>query len=193
VQVEDCVAAYIYLVDQLNYSPDNIVIGGDSAGGGLSALVIIALRDQPRFSRYKLPAGVFFVSPYTDLSFNYPSIDSNKETDRWVRKAWLEGMANTVITSANSLGSPLTTTDPPVSPYYADLHNLVPMLMIVTDQEIMRDDGVRFHQKAISEGNPSQLEVLAGFHAMHLFADHLPEGQDVIERIASFVNTHVLS
>jgi len=186
--VEDVFSAYRYLVDKMHFSQQNIIIGGDSAGGGLTALLLIFLRDNLS-SRYKMPGGAFFVSPYTDLSFGYPSIDANQATDPLVRKIWLQGMVKVVLDSANSdfeRESPLTARDPSISPYYAELNGLPPLYMIVTEQEIMRDDGVRFIEKAKRQGAMTRLDILFGMHAMLVFADYLEEGKAVLRLIASF-------
>lgn len=75
--VEDALAAYIYLIQEEGIAPERIVLGGDSAGGGLSCALLLAIRD----AGLTPPAGAFLLSPWVDLTHSLPSIIENLATD----------------------------------------------------------------------------------------------------------------
>ncbi|OCT46328.1 lipase/esterase [Cladophialophora carrionii] len=73
--LQDCLAAYLYLLDM--HDPSEIILAGDSAGGGMIVSILCMLRDQA----LPLPAGAILISPWVDLSHSFPSLSGNAELD----------------------------------------------------------------------------------------------------------------
>ena len=178
--VDDAVAAYRWLLRQGD-APHRIVIGGDSAGGGLTAATLLALRDAGD----PLPAGAFLISPWLDLTHEGESMTSKAAADPMVTRALLEMMADAYATSQD-LRQPL------ISPVFADLGGLPPMLVQVGTAEVLLDDSTRFAERAKAAGVDVTLEVWDEMiHVWHVYAEMLPEAQQAIDRIGEWVRARV--
>ena len=129
--VEDSVAAYRWLLAD-GVSPQRIVIGGDSCGGGLTIATLVALN----YFGDPLPAAGISHSGWTDLAHTGDSFTTKSEVDPLIDREMLEGMA------AAYLGDRSRTT-PLASPYYADLRGLPPLLLQVGTAEVLLDDSRR--------------------------------------------------
>jgi acetyl esterase/lipase len=153
------------------------VLAGDSAGGGLAAATLVALRERglPR------PAGGVCLSPWFDLGIAGETMTTKVDLDPMCKPALLGMMAAAYLGGAN----PQT---PGASPLYADLGGLPPMLLQVGTSETLLDDARRFAARAEQAGVPVTLEVWDDMiHVWHAFAMLLPEGQQAIDRIGAFV------
>jgi monoterpene epsilon-lactone hydrolase len=174
--LEDALASYRWLLDK-GFQPEHIAIGGDSAGGGLSLATALSLRDHHE----PLPAAIFLLSPWTDLTFSGDSIRTRAEQDPLLKltdDGWM------VDIYAN--GNPLT--HPYISPLFADLAGLPPTLCQVGTEEILFDDSSRLEQKASQAGVDITLETWQGmWHVFQAFAPYLPESTQAIEKIGEFV------
>jgi acetyl esterase/lipase len=137
--LEDAIAGYRWLLDE-GISPHNIVIAGDSAGGNLCLTTIISLRNR----NIPLPSAVICLSPDTDLSWKGESIKTNASIDPMLTVESLS-ISNYYIGN-NDPCHPL------ISPLYADLHGLPPMLIQVGSHEILLSDSTRFADKARKAG-----------------------------------------
>lgn len=174
--LEDAVAAYRWLIER-GTKPGNIVIAGDSAGGGLTLATLLSLRDAGD----PLPAGAVLLSPWTDLAITGESYTSRAEFDPMLSKA---GMPQTV---AFYLGDRDPKT-PLASPLYADLHGLPPLHIHVGEDEVLLDDSTRLAERARAAGVDVSLEVWEGmWHVFPTSAAQLPEGAQAIEKIGAFV------
>jgi acetyl esterase/lipase len=174
--VDDACAAYRWLIAQ-EYKPGRIVIAGDSAGGGLTLATLLALRDFG----VPMPAAAVPISPWADLEGTGASIKTRAATDPMVDQASLHRMA-TMYAAKQDLKNPL------ISPIYGDYKGLPPMLIHVGDAEILLDDGTRVAERAKAAGVKVELEAWPEmFHVWHVFAKILPEGQQAIDRIGSYV------
>jgi epsilon-lactone hydrolase len=179
--VEDAVAAYRWLLEQ-GIAPDQIVIAGDSAGGGLTLAALLALRDggQP------LPAGAVCISPWTDLALTGASMQEKVEEE-------LVLDPDSLAKFAALYGAGQEVTDPLISPLYGDLTGLPPLLIQVGTDEILLDDAKRFAQKAEDADVDVMLTVWDGmFHVFHMFL-FFPETAEAIKEIADFINTRFKS
>lgn len=177
--LEDCLAAYEWLL-QGGIAPEGIVVAGDSAGGNLALALLIALRDAGR----PLPAAAVALSPATDLA----GTGESHRTRRHLDPIFSQMGANTIISDY------ITDHDvrhPLISPLYADLHGLPPLLIHVGDQEMLLDDAVRFGERASAAGVPVQTVVWPGmFHVFQLFT-FLPEARQAHAQIAAFIRAHL--
>lgn len=72
----DCLAAYLYLLEQ-GHDPNTIILAGDSAGGGMVLSILVTLRDQG----VPLPAGAILISPWVDLTHSFPSLSEDDKMD----------------------------------------------------------------------------------------------------------------
>ena len=173
--VDDAVACYRWLTDQ-GTSPDRIVIGGDSAGGGLTVATLVALRD----AGVRLPAGAVCISPWTDLTCSGESYRTKAAVDPIVARPGIDKMAQAYL-GATDPRAPLA------SPLFADLRGLPPLLIHVGGDEVLLDDAVQLADRAKAAGVTVTLEVWERMiHVWHLFLPMLDEAEQAIQSIGLF-------
>ena len=174
--VEDATAAYRWLLAQ-GCKPGRIVIAGDSAGGGLTLALLLAIRD----AGLPMPAGTVPISPWTDLEGTGESVRTRAAKDVMVSQ-------DDLASSAMQYYGAHDPRDPLVSPLHADFRGLPPMLIQVGDAEILLDDATRVAARAKAADVQVELEVWDEMpHVWHVFAKLLPEGQQAIDKIGKFV------
>jgi acetyl esterase/lipase len=177
--VDDAVSAYRWLLGQ-GFTPDNVAISGDSAGGGLTLATLLALRDQGD----PLPACAVPISPWTDMEPSAESYTSRAELDPMVSAEGIKRMADWYL-NGQDLRTPLA------SPLHADLTGLPPLLVQVGDAEVLLDDATRFVDKAKTAGVDATCEVAADCpHVWHAIPG-VPESEDAIARLGSFMRGHL--
>ena len=174
-QVEDCHAAYRWLLDQ-GVQPSEVAIMGESAGGGLVAATLIAIRDAGD----PPPAAAAMTSPFVDFTLSGDSLKNNN--DPFVGPEVL-----TMMIEAGLQGK-----DPRShSPLFADLKGLPPLLIQVGTAEAVFDDGRRFAEAASAAGVDVAFEPWDDMiHLWHGFP-YLPEAQQAVERIAGYLDEHL--
>ncbi|HKQ74874.1 MAG TPA: alpha/beta hydrolase [Blastocatellia bacterium] len=177
--VDDAVAGYRWLLDQ-GADPRDVVIGGDSAGGGLTLATLVALRDAGG----QLPRAAFVLSPWADLACSGRSLDTNNERDPMFYGAGVRWMAPVYVGDASPC-------DPLASPIYADLSKLPPLLIHVSDTEVLLDDSTRLAERAKQCGVNVNLRVWNDLpHAWPiLVAFKLPESFQALGEIVEFIQT----
>jgi len=178
--LEDALAAYRWLLAQ-GIAAERIAIGGDSAGGGLTLAVTVRLlaMGQP------LPAALFLISPWTDLTFSGESHRTRKKAD-----PVFQGQGGVSFAPAYAGNHELT--DPLISPLFADLHGLPPTLIQVGSDEILLSDSTRVEAKMISAGVPVDLQIWEGmWHVFQTFAPWFPEAGQAVKRIGRFIRTQI--
>ncbi|MBN2386264.1 MAG: alpha/beta hydrolase [Anaerolineales bacterium] len=177
--LEDAQKAYHWMLWQGVPVP-GLVLGGDSAGGGLALATALSLRDAGE----ALPAALFLLSPWTDLTISGPSARERLDRDpvlsspsEW-RPEEYAGL------------EPLT--HPLISPLFADLEDLPPMLIQVGTEEILFDDSTRLAEMAHAAGIDATIEIWEGlWHVFQGFAPYLPEAQKAIDSIGSYIRMHL--
>jgi acetyl esterase/lipase len=180
--LEDTVAIYRALLRH-NISPSQILIMGDSAGGGLSLLTIQALISQ----KLPIPRGVVVFSPWTDISSSGESHTRNRHTD-----VMLSAYNNDWIL-AQLLGSnpsKLSANDPILSPLFGSFEGFPPMYINVGTAEILEDDSRRVLAKAQDAGIDVTFEE--GLHLMHVypvFFSYYPEARNTLDNINKWIQT----
>ncbi|GAG94011.1 unnamed protein product, partial [marine sediment metagenome] len=175
--LEDSVAAYKWLIDNEGIDPKKIVISGDSAGGGLTAATLLKLRDLG----ITLPAGGVLLSPWNDLDITGDSVRTKRRIDPILDASGLFFMANLYIGDEDP-------KNPYISPLYADLKGMPPLLIQVGSSEIILDDSTRFSEKAKAAGVDVTLDVWDDMiHVFQILALWAPEGAQAIERIGVFI------
>lgn len=172
--LEDAVKSYRWLVSS-GISPEQIVIGGDSAGGGLTLATLLSLRDDGD----ALPASVVLLSPWTDLEGTGESMESRKEVDPWLSPEATRAIPAMYIHE-------LDPRNPLVSLIYADLGGLPPMLVHVGNDEILLDDSFRLVERARAAGVDVSFKVWNDmWHVFQTF--EIPEARQAIEEIGDYV------
>lgn len=180
--LDDVVTSYKWLVEEKGVAPDRIAVSGDSAGGGLGLSMLVRLRDEG----YPLPACYVGLSPWTDLAATGASIEENNGRDV------MFGQIPTGLASLLGLlyCGEADPTDPLLSPMYADLTGLPPMLIHVGESELIRDDGLRLAARARRDGVHA---AVGQFHGMwHVFqAFPVPEATWSFREIGGFIRRHI--
>jgi monoterpene epsilon-lactone hydrolase len=175
--VEDAVAAYRF-VRASGVPAAKIAVAGDSAGGGLAAACLIALRDAGD----PLPGAAVCISPWLDLSLSFPSWQTKAELDPMLAREQIALCADAYANGAD----PKTPT---LSPVFADLAGLPPLLVQVGSSEVLLDEAVEFAKRAEAAGVDATIEVAPDMiHVWHAFADLLPEGREALAELATFLD-----
>lgn len=173
--LEDSLSAYRWLLDQ-GYHGHNIILAGDSAGGGLCLALLLALRDAD----IPLPGAAVALSPWTDLACSGSSYRTNAEKCLSPTGCWQAFSRHYCA-----------ETDPRtawISPLYGDLHGLPPLYISVGSDEILRDDSLRFAEKARAAGVDVTLKVGEGlFHCYPVCSPLFPEAVIAMNEIAAFI------
>jgi acetyl esterase/lipase len=178
--LEDALTGYRWLLSQ-GYDPDKMAMGGDSAGGGLALATMVALKDAGE----PLPAAAMLLSPWTDLT-------GTGETIRTVN--WRDPVLNPKLGVRWALWylGDSDPTNPLISPLFADLTGLPPLLIQVGTKEMLLDDSRMFADRAQQAGVQVELDIWDGmFHVWQAFAPTLPEGNRAIEKLADFFEEKV--
>ncbi|HET9018322.1 MAG TPA: alpha/beta hydrolase [Acetobacteraceae bacterium] len=174
--VEDAVAAWRAL---RAVTQGRMVVAGDSAGGTLTLAMMVALRDAGD----RMPDAAAVFSPATDLAGGSASLRSNSGRDPMFHGEGLRHIANAYLHGAD----PRT---PLASPLYADPAGLPPLLIHVGESEVLRDDSIRFADRARAAGVDVALRVWPVVpHAWQFGTDRLPEARQSLDAAAGFLHT----
>jgi monoterpene epsilon-lactone hydrolase len=171
--LDDALTAYHWLISQ-DYDPSNIVIAGDSAGGGLAIATLVSLRDD----KLPLPACAVCLSPWLNLS--HTEQKSNNNNDPFLNPTILDVYARYYAGETD-------TANPLISPIFADLQGLPPILIQVGTNEILLDQIQDFYEKARQANVEIELDCWQGmFHVFQMFPI-LPETKLSMKKIAKFI------
>lgn len=179
--LEDALAAYRWMLGR-GLEPRNVAFAGDSAGGNLALAAMLALRERV----LPLPVSAVLMSPWTDLAATGTSYVTRAEADPIHQRAMILTLAR------NYLGGEGDPYNPLVSPLYADLAGLPPLLIQVGDRETVLDDSIMFVNLARAAGVDVSLEVWDGMiHVFQMFGAELAEAHRAIASIAGFLDQHL--
>jgi acetyl esterase/lipase len=179
--LDDALVAHGWMLDR-GLKPDSVVFAGDSAGGNLVLAAMLALRERG----LPLPIAAALMSPWTDLAATGTSYVTRADVDPIHQRPMILALAK------NYLGGQGDPCDPLVSPLYADLAGLPPLLIQVGDRETVLDDSVILTDLARAAGVDVNLEVWDGMiHVFQMFGAELPEAHRAIASIAGFLNQHL--
>lgn len=178
--VEDACAA-LRFVRKSGLAPSQVALAGDSAGGGLALAALVALRDAGD----PLPAAVALLSPWTDLTLSGASFLGKAGVDPMIVPDVLAVARDRYVANADAAA-------PTISPLFADLAGLPPMLVQVGTDECLLDDSTRLAERASDAGNDVVLEVWDDMiHVWQAFFAMLPEGRAAIDAIAAFLRARL--
>lgn len=177
--IEDALAAYRWLLNQ-GVEPSKIILGGDSAGGGLVVSALVAIR----YAGEPMPAAGVCISPWVDMEATGDSFVSNANVDPSVSRERIRNIAAVYLAGKNPQA-------PLASPMHADLRELPPLLSMVGSIETLLDDARILTERAQAAGVEAMLEVWDDMpHVWTHFASILPEGQQAVDRIGKFMLQH---
>lgn len=176
----DVVVAYEWLLGE-GYPAEEVIIGGDSAGGGLALQTLLYLRQGGR----PMPAAAFFLSPPLEwVRFDGESYTTKASIDPLLTKEMC------VINGAHYVGDNPPDT-PLLYPIGMDLSGLPPLCIHVGEYEVLLSDSVRFAERAQSAGVEVDLKIWPGmWHVFQTTARFVPESRQSIEEIGRFILNH---
>jgi monoterpene epsilon-lactone hydrolase len=170
--LDDCLAAYRWLLEQ-GFEASRIIVAGDSAGGNLTLALLLRARDEG----LPLPAGAVALSPVADLTFSGDSVQRNDGIDDMFSADLMDALVPMYLPQRD------LCTHPHVSPLFGDYADMPPLLLIVGSTELLLDDSVRVSQLCPN----ARLLVWDGMpHVFPGFA-FLPEAREATRRIGQFV------
>lgn len=174
--IDDALSVYRGVLEA-GVAPSKIVLCGDSAGGGLSMVTLLRIRDVSLPS----PAGGIAISPLADFTHSGASRQSNESVDPLVTMSQLLAMGDTYCGEKSR-------SDPLLSPVFADWSGLPPLLLMAGEIEMLRDDARLCAQAAISAGvEVTYLEGRGMAHIWPLYADRLSQAREALSDIDLFV------
>ena len=182
---DNAVEAYAMLLDS-GYAAESIVLAGDSAGGNIALGTLLRIRDRG----LPMPAGAYLLSPWTDLGNSLPTQELKRTIDPLLAKAELTMMTNAYASNRDH-------DDPLLSPVFADLRGLPPLLIHVGSHEILLDDSLTIARNAALADVPVTLKVWPGYsHVFQMGESVLEGGRKALAEGAEFckevlTNTHL--
>jgi acetyl esterase/lipase len=178
--VDDALAAYEALLDD-GVAPSDIVFAGESAGGGLAIATLVNARDHG----LALPAAAFVMSPYVDLTLAGETMDTKRDADPLLSRELLEPrVADYTQGQDAALGL--------ISPIFADLSNLPPLVIQAGSHEVLLDDAVRLARKAATADVEVTLEITPGVpHVFQGFSAMLDEAGAALDRAGRLLLAHL--
>lgn len=178
--LDDAMTAWLALRAE-GYAPSQIAIGGDSAGGNLTAVLINALRD-----RGERPTCAWLVSPWTDLTMSGASLATKDALDPIIHKGYLGELADAFAPAG------IARNDPRISPLFSDLRGFPPTLVQVGSHETLLDDATRFAAAAGAADVEVTLEVWPEMiHAWPLWNAHLEPGCRALAQAGAFIRRYM--
>jgi monoterpene epsilon-lactone hydrolase len=174
--LDDVTAAYRALLEQAG-NADHIVVSGESAGGNLAIELLIAGKAED----LTMPAAALLLSPMTDLTVSGSSYAGKAHADPAISERAIRTRVADYLAGTDP-------ADPLVSPIFADLSGLPPLLIQAGSHEVLLDDATRLAAKAAADDVAVILDITPGVpHVFQAFAALLDEGDAALNRIARFV------
>jgi monoterpene epsilon-lactone hydrolase len=178
--VDDALAAYEALL-RGGTAPSDIVFAGESAGGGLAVAALVNARDHG----LPLPAAAFVMSPYADLTLAGTTMETKREVDVLMSREALQSRVSD-YTSGQDAALGL------ISPIFADLSGLPPLIIQAGTHEVLLDDAVRLARQAATADVEVTLDVTPGVpHVFQTFYPILDEGAAALDRAGQFLSAHL--
>ncbi len=174
--LKDALTVYKYLLNK-GLLPDQIVVAGDSAGGGLTLALLAKIKDLA----LPMPCAAVFLSPWVDLENKNKSIKEKEDIDPMLNKRMLDQTARLYSNKQD-------ITNPFISPINNDLTGFCPILIHVGENEVLLDDSLLLEQKAKHAGVKTTIEVFDNmFHVFQYFARYLSISRISIEKVGQFI------
>jgi monoterpene epsilon-lactone hydrolase len=178
--VDDALAAYEALL-QDGTAPSDIAFAGESAGGGLAVATLVNARDHG----LPLPAAAFVMSPYADLTLAGMTLETKREVDPLMSRDGLQARI-TDYTSGQDATLGL------ISPIFADLSGLPPLIIQAGTHEVLLDDALRLAQQAATADVQVTLDITPGVpHVFQAYHAILDEAAAALDRAGQFLSAHL--
>ena len=180
--VDDALAAYRGLLDA-GTPPSDIILAGDSAGGGLAITTLVDARDQG----LPMPAAAYVLSPWADLTLAGASMDSKRKVDPLLSRELLEpAVADYVSSHDRALGL--------ISPIFADLSRLPPLVIQAGTHEVLLDDALRLAREAALADVDVTLDITPDVpHVFQAYHAILEEAAAALDRAGRLLSAHLES
>jgi len=178
--VDDALAAYQALLDD-GTSPSDIAFAGDSAGGGLAVVTLLNARDHG----LPLPAAAFVMSPYVDLTLAGATMETKRDVDPLLSRELLQPrVADYTQGRDAALGL--------ISPVFADLTGLPPLIIQAGSHEVLLDDAVRLARQAAIADVEVTLEVTPKVpHVFQAYSPMLDEAAVALDKAGQLLSAHL--
>jgi epsilon-lactone hydrolase len=175
--VDDALAAYEALL-QAGIAPSDIAFAGESAGGGLAVATMVNARDHG----LPMPAGAYVMSPYADLTLAGTTMESKRDVDPLFTRELLQARVDDYTAGADAaLGL--------ISPIFADLSGLPPLIIQAGSHELLLDDAIRLAQQAATADVEVTLEITPGVpHVFQAYHPILDEAAAALDRAGRFLS-----
>jgi epsilon-lactone hydrolase len=178
--VDDALAAYDALLHN-GIAPSDIAFAGESAGGGLAVATLVNARDHG----LPLPAAAFVMSPYADLTLAGTTIDTKRELDPLLSREALQARIPD-YTAGHDAALGL------ISPIFADLSGLPPLIIQAGSHEVLLDDAIRLARQAATADVEVTLDITPGVpHVFQAYSAILDEGAAALDRAGQVLSAHL--
>ena len=174
--VEDALSVVLALREE-GLAPQNMVLAGDSAGGGLAAATLLNLKLQG----LPQPAAAALISPWLDLALTGDSMHFNHDKDPMLSKAVLDRWAKLYLNDRDPLA-------PLASPLFGDCSQLAPILVHVGETEVLLGDAEQFVDHVIEAGGSAALKIFSNVpHVFQLLIGRIPEAKTSLDLIGQYI------
>ena len=180
--VDDALAVYQALLDN-GTAPSDIAFAGESAGGGLAIATMVNARDHG----LPLPAAAFVMSPYADLTLAGATMETKRDLDPLLNPEALRARVAD-YTSGQDAGLGL------ISPIFADLAGLPPLIIQAGTHEVLLDDAIRLARQAATADVAVTLDITPGVpHVFQAYHPILDEAAAALNRAGQLLSAHLAS
>jgi monoterpene epsilon-lactone hydrolase len=178
--VDDALAAYQAVLDG-GTAPSDIAFAGESAGGGLAVATLVSARDRG----LPLPAAAYLMSPYADLTLAGTTMETKRDADPLLSPDALRARVPD-YTAGQDAALPL------ISPIFADLNGLPPLIIQAGTHEVLLDDAIRLAARAAVADVQVTLDITPGVpHVFQAYAPILDEAAAALDRAGQFLSAHL--
>jgi len=180
--VDDALAAYQALLQE-GTAPTDIAFAGESAGGGLAIATLVNARDHG----LPLPAAAYLMSPYADLTLTGTTMESKREADPLLSRELLQPR----VTDYTAGQDPALDL---ISPVFADLSGLPPLIIQAGTHEVLLDDAIRLARQAATADVGVTLDITPDVpHVFQGFSPILDEAAAALDRAGQLLSAHLAS
>ena len=178
--VDDALAAYQALLES-GTAPSDIAFAGESAGGGLAIATLVNARDHG----LPLPAAAFAMSPYADLTLAGTSMETKRDADPLLSPEALRARVPDYTAGQDpALGL--------ISPIFADLSGLPPLIIQAGTHEVLLDDAIRLARQAATADVHVTLDITPGVpHVFQAYHAILDEAAAALDRAGQLLSAHL--
>ncbi|HOP04326.1 MAG TPA: alpha/beta hydrolase [Tenuifilaceae bacterium] len=177
--VNDSLLVYRWILEN-GFKPENILLAGESAGGGLALAILLALKEQ----KIPFPCGAVAISPWTDLTCSSDSYKTKNKYSVAPLNSWYVFSKNYVGNSNPEL--------PLISPLFGDLAGLPPILINSGEDDELYEDGEKFYIKAKQAGVDISFRKGEGMvHCYPLLSPMFPEAKEAMDEIVEFARNRL--